>query len=221
VSTIPAALTEAHSITGKQLLTAMAIGYVITCRIGQALGCGSYARGFHNTSVAGIFGAVATDGHLRRMNAEGIAHGFGIAGSKAAGSMQFFESGSWNKRLHPGFAAHDALMYLAFAEAGVQASIEPIEGRNGLLHGYSNTSTTEGLVDDLGKEWVLESTAIKLYPGCRATHGTIDLALKMRSNVKFRGGVQKLTLSMSPVAFQLVGRPDHNKINPTNIVDGS
>ncbi|RDL41558.1 uncharacterized protein BP5553_01537 [Venustampulla echinocandica] len=220
VSTISAALTEGSAISGKHFLSAIAVGYEITCRIGRALGPGSYARGFHNTSVAGIFGAVAAVGHLRGLEAAIITSAFGIAGSKAAGSMQFFENGSWNKRLHPGFAAHDALMALAFGMSGVHASVEPIEGRNGVLHSYSESAVVGSLATDLGSEWVAQATAIKPYPGCRATHGTIDLALQMRNeNDKARRGVQKITLAMAPTAFQLVGRPDANKIHPKNIVD--
>jgi 2-methylcitrate dehydratase PrpD len=227
VTTISAALTEGGTVSGRKFLSALAVGYEITCRIGRALGEGSYARGFHNTSVAGIFGAVATVGHLPGLDPAIIENGFGIAGSKAAGSMQFLENGSWNKRLHPGFAAHDALLALAFAVAGVKGSTKPIEGQNGLLDSYSETSTVAGLLTALGSEWVAETTAIKPYPACRITHGTIDLALQMRTDHhggskdgdQARRGVQKLTLTMGPRAFQIVGKPDKNKIHPNNVVD--
>lgn len=76
-------------------MLAMALGYEITCRVGRELGFEAYHRGFHNTSTAGIFGAVAAIAALRRLPAETIDMAFGLAGSKAAGSMQYLDNGSW------------------------------------------------------------------------------------------------------------------------------
>ena len=93
VSVISAALTEACTSSGQDFLSATSVGYEVTCRIGRALGAGSYERAFYNTSVAGIFGAVAAVGHPRKLNLATITSAFGIAGSKAAGSMQFLRMG--------------------------------------------------------------------------------------------------------------------------------
>ena len=57
VSVISAALAEAELLgaDGKTLLTGLAAGYEVVCRISRALGAGAYERGFHNTGTAGIF----------------------------------------------------------------------------------------------------------------------------------------------------------------------
>ena len=84
------------------------------------------------------------------------------------------------QRLHPGFADHDALLYIALAEAGVQGSSKALERRAGLfLHSYSGTSDVTSLTKDLGKGWVMMGTALKPYPACRVTHASIDLAAKL------------------------------------------
>ena len=54
--------------------------------------------------------------------------------------MQYLANGSWNKRLHPGFAAHDGLLCTELAQAGVTGAAEPLEGRYGLLHSYSESA---------------------------------------------------------------------------------
>jgi MFS family permease len=49
---------------------------------------------FHVTSVSGIFGAVAAVAKLRALDRKQIADAFGLALSKASGSMQYLENGS-------------------------------------------------------------------------------------------------------------------------------
>lgn len=216
---ISAALAEAEasSADGKTLLTGLAAGYEVICRLSKGLGAGAYERGFHNTSTAGIFGAVAAIMKIRGVNSQAIQNAFGLAGSKAAGSQQYLENGAWNKRLHPGFSAHDAFMCIDLSEKGVSAATKPIEGVFGFLKGYSSTPTTDGMVDGLGKEWVHTATAIKPYPGCRMTHTAIDLGSKWRKAKTC--SVKSLRLSLSPHCWMIVGRPVPNKLHPENIVD--
>jgi 2-methylcitrate dehydratase PrpD len=218
-SVIPAALAqcETSGVDGKTLLTALAVGYEVVCRIAVALGPGSYTRGFHNTGTVGIFGAVAAIGRAKNLPSHVIDNAFGLAGSKAAGSMSFMENGSWNKRLHPGFADHDALLCIALAEAGVLGSSKALEGRTGFLHSYSDTSDMMALTKDLGKEWVMMGTALKPYPACRVTHASIDLAAKLAK--ENNGPVAKITVALEPTGYTLVGLPVANKIRPENIVD--
>lgn len=84
--------------------------------------------------------------------------------------MQYLENGSWNKRLPPRFAAHDAIVCVAFAEAGVLGTAKPIGGKFGFLHSYSGNPDMNGLLDDLGREWTFTSTALKPLPAYRMTH---------------------------------------------------
>ncbi|NSX13871.1 MmgE/PrpD family protein [Cupriavidus taiwanensis] len=219
---IPAALAEAEQrdVDGKALLDAIVIGYEVACRIGAALNTSAYERGFHNTSVAGIFGAVAAAGRLRGMSAATIEAAFGIAGSLASGSMQYLENGAWNKRLHPGFAAHNAMLALSYAQAGVLAATEPIAGRFGLLAGYTNAPRPEQLINGLGTQWLAGQTALKPYPSCRLTHAAIDAALSLRE--RFVQGAlpdARLQVTISPTAHKIVGEALEAKLAPRNIVD--
>src|SRR5437588_2645927 len=67
VTVIPAAmaLAEELAIAPKALLEAIVAGYEVTMRVGNALNPASaYARGFHPTGVAGVFGATMAAGCL-------------------------------------------------------------------------------------------------------------------------------------------------------------
>ena len=223
VSVIPAALAEAETrrASGEQLLTAIAVGYEVACRLGLALCDKAYARGFHNTGTAGIFGAVAAIANLRNLPAEVVEMAFGIAGSKAAGSMQYLENGSWNKRLHPGFAAHDAFLCVALAEAGVLGATKILEGRFGFLHAYTTNEDVDyaELTRDFGLEWTFLTTALKPFPGCRMTHTAIEIAGSMCGTHVSSQGIEKVTVAIKPTMWNVVGVPLPNKIHPQNEVD--
>ncbi|EXJ89615.1 hypothetical protein A1O3_02682 [Capronia epimyces CBS 606.96] len=212
-----------------RFLLAVAVGYEITCRLGRELGNEAYARGFHNTSTAGIFGAVATIAVLKRLPAATVADAFGLAGSKAAGSMQYLANGSWNKRLHPGFAVHDAFVCVALAEAGVVGAASILEdAKFGFLHAYSPKQDKDlhYLVADLAVRWEFLETSLKPFPACRMTHGFIEHAAKLgrdrdsdRSQSLGPPQVKRITLSLSPNNLLVVGAPTPNKIHPENMVD--
>ncbi|WOA32174.1 MmgE/PrpD family protein [Alloalcanivorax xenomutans] len=219
-SVIPAALVEAERIDcdGRGFLEALAVGYEVACRVGAAIGESAYDLGFHTTSVAGIFGAVAAAGRLRTASASVIEDAFGLAGSMAAGSMQYLENGAWNKRLHPGLAARSALDALDLAQAGVVGAHEPLVGRYGVLNGYSRNPRPDLLGRDLGREWLALKTGLKPYPSCRLTHGAVDAALVLRERFPTAEPVA-ISIELSPKAFDIVGEPTETKKRPRNTVD--
>lgn len=224
-SVISAALAQAETqyAGGSELLLALAVGYEVACRLGTALGFGSYKRGFHNTGTVGIFGAVAAVCKLRKSSQQVIEDAFGLALSKSGGSMQFLENGSWNKRLHPGFAAHDALLCVSLAEAGVLGATKPIEGKYGLLHNFSESSNPANtIIQNLGQEWTFLDTACKPYPACRMTHGQIEMAGKLHTRYHISSHAlmpRGVTIWLSSGCYPIVGTPSPNKLSPNTIVD--
>ena len=218
---ISATLAQAESLNSSpdQILTALAVGYEVVCRVAIQLSDGSYERGFHNTATAGIFGCVAAVSSLRALPSRTVEMAFGLAGSKAAGSMQFLENGSWNKRLHPGFAAYDAFLCVHLAEAGVHGAEKCFEGRFGVFHAYSSKPPNlQALTKGLKLQWEFMGTALKPFPACRMTHGAIDLASAMAASSD-REGVESIVVAIRPACVNIVGTPVPNKIRPQNIVD--
>lgn len=233
VTAISTVLAEAESntdCTSDDALLAIILAYEITIRIGIALSTESYTRGFHMTSTAGIFGAVAAICKLRRSSKQVLENAWGLAGSKAAGSMQYLSNGSHNKRLHPGFAVHDAFLCVALAEAGVLGADKIIEGELGLLQAYTDREREDvdwkRVVKGLGREWEFSRSALKPFAGCRMTHGFIELAdslgKKMRAGVWNDSGVmdvKRIRCSMPKNNMILIGQRTPNKVHPENMVD--
>jgi 2-methylcitrate dehydratase PrpD len=121
VAVFPAALAAAEltQADGKRFIAAVVAGYEVTIRLGKALKPSAhYGRGFHPTATCGTFGAAVAAGKLLGLNEQQLLHAFGIAGSQAAGLMEFLADGAWTKRLHPGWAAHAGLIAALLAREG-------------------------------------------------------------------------------------------------------
>ncbi len=180
---VPAAFAvgEAVGASGAEVLTAIVAGYEVCCRLGNALDPTShYARGFHPTATAGTFGAAAAAARLYGLPAERIAAAFGVSGSQAAGSLQFLENGAWNKRFQVGAAAMNGVIAATLAREGFVGASEPIEGRYGLLRGYTDDARPDKVVADLGRVYETMKIGVKPYPSCRYTHAAVEMLIAMR-----------------------------------------
>src|ERR1051325_11476296 len=138
---VPAAFAVGEMVgaSGREVLTAIVAGYEVCCRLGNALDPTShYARGFHPTATAGTYGAAAAAGKLFGLSREQIVATFGVSGSQAAGSLQFLVNGAWNKRYQVGAAAMNGVIAATLARNNFVGSSESVEGKHGLLVGYSD-----------------------------------------------------------------------------------
>ena len=104
VAVAPAALAVAEhtGASGRELLDATVIGYEVASRIGSSLGAvgGPYRRGYHGTSVYGIFGATAAAARLLGLDPRQAQMALGIAASEASGVRVNF--GTMTKPYHAG-----------------------------------------------------------------------------------------------------------------------
>ena len=219
----PAALaaSELSDCGGKRFIEAVIAGYEVMTRLGKALNPSShYARGFHPTGTCGVFGAAAAASKILELDQEQTINSLGIAGSQAAGSMEFLADGSWTKRLHAGWAAHNGVIAALLAERGFNGPATIIEGRFGFLHSYSDGSDPDRVLADLGKPFEIMKTSIKPHACCRYKQGPIDGILSiMRENNLKPEEVKQVTLGILKAGFPIVAEPKELKYNPKTLVD--
>src|SRR5205814_1317117 len=86
---------------------------------------------------ATAFGAAAAAGKLFELTTEQLISAFGVSGSQAAGSLQFLVNGAWNKRFQVGAAAMNGVVAASLARENFRGSVEAVEGKHGLLVGYT------------------------------------------------------------------------------------
>ncbi|MGM0605050.1 MAG: MmgE/PrpD family protein [Halobacteriota archaeon] len=214
------AAAEANGATTDELLASIAVGYDVTCRLGQAVNPDNhYGRGFHITATCGTFGATAAAGRLWGLDSAQLSTSFGINGSQAAGSLQFLENGAWNKRLHPGLAASRAIQAVSLADAGFRGASRPIVGEHGFFAGYTEDPDSSVLEEiDPGRSVV--ETALKPYPCCRYTHAAIDGLLAMATEHDIDPeSVRTVEVDLPASGVTLTGEPIDAKRRPENFVN--
>ena len=223
-SAFPAALAAAELAGAdvERLITAYILGVEVAARLGKAASSQFHAAGFHPTGVVGAFSSALVAGKLLDLTEAELRQAQGIALSFASGSLEFLEGGAWTKRIHPGWAAAAGLQAATLAAAGFVGASVPYEGRFGLYRSYLGTrfdncelaQATHGL----GTVWELPETAIKPFPACHFTHGSIDAALILGKEIN-GSSIERIDVRVPREVMPVVCEPEANKKRPANSYD--
>lgn len=223
VAVFPAALaaTALSRADGQRFLAAVVAGYEVAIRLGRALKPSAhYGRGFHPTATCGTFGAATAAGKLLGLDELQLLHAFGIAGSQAAGLMEFLADGAWTKRLHPGWAAHAGLVAALLAREGLTGPKRVLEGDNGFLRAYSDAADPALIVKHLGHEYAILRTAVKIHACCRYMHAGIDAILELaREHHLTPSDVARISVGIIPTGYFIIADPPEQKYHPRSTVD--
>ncbi|MEZ5935802.1 MAG: MmgE/PrpD family protein, partial [Alphaproteobacteria bacterium] len=145
------AAAESREKTGAEVLRGVVLGGEVTCRIGLALAPGHYARGWHITSTAGVFGAAAGTGTLLGLPPDKMKHALAAAAGQSAGLVETL--GTDAKSLSVGASARGGLLAALLAEAGFTGPSAPLTGTRGFLNVYGDPPSPDALLADLGECW--------------------------------------------------------------------
>jgi 2-methylcitrate dehydratase PrpD len=216
------ALTEIQpDIDLGQFASAVVAGYEAAARLGMALQPKShYELGFHPTSTCGVFGAAITAAKLLRMSEEQMLSAVGIAGSMAAGSLEFLADGTWTKRLHPGLAAQNGILAAKLAAEGFRGPGTILEGRDGFLLAYSRNSKPELVTQNLGQGFEILRTSIKPHACCRYMQSPIDGLIELAAEHDISPEqIERVEVAVLEAGWPLVCEPRDRKYSPSNAVD--
>lgn len=219
----PAALAVGESVgaNGRDLLAAVIVGYEISCRLSRSLVPSEHGgHGFHSTATCGVFAAAGVASRLMGLSAGQMLNAFGIAGSQAAGLVEFLSNGAWTKRMHPGWAAHGGIIAAEFAAGGFTGPNRIFEGRSGFLRSYSDRPKVENVLDGLGGDHQILGVAIKPHAACRYSQAAIDGVLELATTHDIRPEqVEGVTVGIFGGAIPLVAEPLAVKRRPRSVVD--
>jgi 2-methylcitrate dehydratase PrpD len=204
-----------------QFASAVVAGYEVAARLGIALQPKShYDLGFHPTSTCGVFGAAITAAKLLRLSEEQMLSAVGIAGSMAAGSLEFLADGTWTKRLHPGLAAQNGILAAKLAADGFRGPGTILEGRDGFLWAYSRKAKAELVIQDLGQSFEIMRTSIKPHACCRYMQPSIDGLIELAKEHDIHPEqVARVEVAVLEAGWSLVCEPRGQKYSPSNAVD--
>ncbi len=205
-----------------EFVSAVVAGYEVAARLAMALQPKShYELGFHPTATCGVFGATVTAAKLLHLDKDQMLSAVGIAGSMAAGSLEFLAQGTWTKRLHPGLAAQNGILAAKLAASGFRGPSTILEGRDGFLSAYSRNSKPELVTKNLfGQDFAILHTSIKPHACCRYMQAPIDALIELATTHDIQPEqIDRVEVAVLEAGWPLVCEPRQRKYSPINIVD--
>ncbi len=212
---IPACLAvgEMLDTDGTQLLDAIAIGYEVGIRVGEALGTTHYEK-WHTTGTAGTFGAAAATSRLLGLSTQETLSAIGSAGTMTAGLWEFLADGAMSKQLHPAKAAHDGILAALLAQQKFTSASKILTGKKGLIAAMSKSPSIDQLCNNLSSTmqvWKISNVAFKIHASCFHTHSAVDAALHISQTYSFDiTEIEKIEVQIYSQALDLL-----QGVNPT------
>lgn len=214
---LPAALAiaESESASGKDLITAVALGVEILCRTGLASPRPQLKGWFHTTTL-GCFASSVAAGKILGLNEKQMINAGGISYSQFAGNQQCLEERTLTKRIQPAFAARAGVFSALLAQKGITGPNNFLEGKYGFYNLYLDGKYNRDIIiDNLGKKFEIANLSMKYYPSCRGTSASIDVALYLlqKNNIK-ADQIKEVLVYVTPLTNSLVGKPYEIGENP-------
>jgi 2-methylcitrate dehydratase PrpD len=217
---VPAVLAacERHRPDGRAALIGIAVGTEVICRLGLVAPKRVHKAGFHPTAVFGALAAAAGVAAALGLDRRQIVDALGIAGSMAAGIIEYLAEGAWTKRMHAGWAAQSGLRAALLAKHGFNGPRTVFEGTHGLFHGFAHTieGDYQALTGDFGSHWVTETLAFKPYPCGTMTHPYIDCARRLAARGVKAEEIKALICEVGEGTVHRLWEPLAAKQHPSN-----
>lgn len=223
---IPTCLAMAEfkgGFSGKDLITAVALGVDMMCRLALATtpGRSPVELGWHLTTLFGFLGVAGVTARILGLDEEGIVNAIGIAYHQSCGNGQAVKDGTLTKRLGPGFAVKGGITSALLAEKGITGAHNALEGQWGLYNLYMHGDYGPDILRaELGRRFEGMNVAIKPYPCCRGIHPAIDAALALKNEHGIeKEDIQEIVIYVTEGHYSLLCSPEDAKCNPRNPVD--
>ncbi len=215
------ALAQKYGKSGKEVLTAFAYGSEITVRLGESFEGQTYYQGFHPTGTCGVFGATGGAAKLLGLNAEGITNALGLAGSQAAGLLEWKAQGTWSKRYQAGHPAMCGVISAIFAKNGYTAPTTVWDGQDGFIRAYSyhDIWNYEKVNGEFGKRWEMADTSIKVHACCRFSAPLCDAGVDLYNRGVDYREVESILARVNKYSIKVLTVPEETKADPKTVVD--
>jgi 2-methylcitrate dehydratase PrpD len=181
-------------VSGRDLLTALAVGSEVQCRLAAAMAARQDHARFPMMLATQIFGYVSgtvASGRLLGLAPPALRSAIGLASMQAAGTeeMVVHAANSQGKNIYAGFSNQGAVQSALLARHGVLADGAALEGQAGLFAAlFGGRYDPEILTADLGARFLATRTCFKYWPGTLVSHAFIEAALLIRSREQIGPG---------------------------------
>ncbi|MFC2019149.1 MmgE/PrpD family protein [Chloroflexota bacterium] len=181
---MPAAFAIAERvgrISGKDFITAIALGHDMLIRMTYSIGSRDYLNSFTRFTVLGVFAAAATCGKLMRLTEEKMRNAIAIALCYSAGTHDtWLGAGSGLRPIIDAFPNKGGVISAIMADKGITGPRNSLEGERAFFNAYyQGKYERDILISDLGQRFEGTSTGYKPWPSCAGTHSCIDATLRL------------------------------------------
>lgn len=179
-SCLPAALAVMEKLggkTGKDLITAVAVGNDVVSRMGYAAPTGISEAGLLAPMTFGYFGSAVSAGKILGLTKDQMVGCMGLAYTQVSGSGQHFvEGGSDVRLIYQSFNNKAGVLSALLTQKGIEGGgRNALEGEYGFYDLFFRGKYEPKYVDvKKGDRYEGTSVSIKPYPSCRQTHPYID-----------------------------------------------
>lgn len=173
---VPVALTlgEKLQLNGRQIITALAVGYDVMDMVHSAVDVWQRERGLDHKSQAGTMAAAATAAVAMGLPAEKISHALALAMDLACGTEQYvWDAGACDtKDLLAGYGARNGIYCAKLADFGFRGPPGALDGPYGYFHAFG-PGYDPAILAALDSQ-ALARTGFKPHAGCRHVHSCVD-----------------------------------------------
>lgn len=223
-SMVPAVLALAQAeglVDGETLITALAIGCDLVCRIGLSFHRTMEQGGWYPPPIIGAFGAAAASARILGLDWRRTRDALSLILCQATmpGEIKY-SADTVIRAVREAFPAQAAVLSALLARDGVTGFDAPFEGKGGFFRLYvEGEYDPSALIEGLGERFHGEQLSFKPWPACRGTHAFIELAQQLSARHGFGWrDVAAATVHTDPVHRMLV-EPLERKQAPRVAID--
>lgn len=198
-SVVPAALVagEYAKASGRDLITAVALGDDVICRLGYTVTNPLENQGllWMLPVLLGTFSATVAASKMLGLGVDETENALGLAYNRAGGSKELVIEPGALRGLYAMFPNMTGVMAALMAQRGVPGLKEAFDGKAGFFAMYYGGVRDESAFDDFGRRFEGSEVSIKPWPCCRFTNSCVDAALRIaRDNDLDPRAVERVTV---------------------------
>ena len=209
------ALAEVRRASGKDFLTALALGIEAELAVATCLMPTGYYRGYVPAGLTGGVGAAAACAALTRLDPERTQAALGIAMCTAFG---LYESvGSNTLAYITGASARSGLSAFELAERGFTAPATAFEGEQGMFvtHCDEDPGKIDGVLATMANPWRLFGQTYKVIPTETITHGPVECVLTLLPEAEGRK-VERMVFKVNDLVQKIADERRERFGNPSS-----
>lgn len=221
-SVVPAALVagEYAKASGKDVITAVALGDDVMCRMGFAVTMPKENNGllWMLPVLLGTFAATVAASKIFKLDVDKIENALGIAFNRAGGTKELVIEPGALRGLYAMFPNMTGVMSSLMAKNDIPGLKETFDGKAGFFNMYYDGVVDMSAFEDFGSRFEGSGVSIKPWPCCRFTNTCVDAALHIaRDNDLNPAEVQKITIYYESDEAKRCVDPIEMRKNPQTI----